>query len=64
MNIAMATLIAGLGLKPISAGFDIDLSRPMIFHIVNLTDGNVEKQIITTQQKMIHETWKNKSSEL
>ena len=45
MNIAMATLIAGLGLKPISAGFDIDLSRPMIFHIVNLTDGNVEKQI-------------------
>jgi carotenoid cleavage dioxygenase-like enzyme len=45
MNIAMATLIAGLGLKPISAGFDIDLSRPMIFHIINLTDGRVEKQI-------------------
>ena len=45
MNIAMATLIAGLGLKPISAGFDIDLQRPMIFHIINLNNGNVERQI-------------------
>ena len=45
MNIAMADLIAGLGLKPISAGFDIDLSRPMVFHIIGLESGNVEKKI-------------------
>ena len=45
MNIAMANLIAGIGLKPISAGFDIDLSRPMVFHIINLTDGQVENTI-------------------
>lgn len=45
MNIAMATLISGLGLKPISAGFDIDLQRPMIFHLINLSTGRVERQI-------------------
>lgn len=51
MNIAMATLIAGLGLKPISAGFDIDLSRPMIFHVINLTDGRVEQQIAVNMKQ-------------
>ena len=45
MNIAMSNLIAGVGLKPISAGFDIDLGRPMIFHIINLSNGQVEHKI-------------------
>ena len=45
MNIAMATLIAGLGLKPISAGFDIDLARPMKFHVIRLSDGAVVNTI-------------------
>ena len=45
MNIAMADLIAGLGLKPITAGFDINLSRPMIFHVINLQSGAVERTI-------------------
>ena len=45
MNIAMANVIKGLGLKPISAAFDIDLARPMIFHVINLDDGRVEKEI-------------------
>ena len=34
-----------MGLKPISAGFDIDLSRPMIFHVINLNDGTTERTI-------------------
>ena len=62
MNIAMATLIEGLGLKPISAGFgmypslytcthacacawlyaDIELSRPMVFYVINLASGDIE----------------------
>lgn len=45
MNIAMANMVAGLGLKPITAAFDIDLSRPMKFHIVRLEDGAVERVI-------------------
>jgi carotenoid cleavage dioxygenase-like enzyme len=45
MNIAMATLISGMGLKPISSGFDIQLNRSMIFHVIELSSGTVQKEI-------------------
>ncbi len=45
MNIAMADVIKGMGKKHISAAFDIDLTRPMIFHVVDLSNGRVEKEI-------------------
>eukprot|EP00933_Yihiella_yeosuensis_P067233 TRINITY_DN7197_c0_g1_i1.p1 TRINITY_DN7197_c0_g1~~TRINITY_DN7197_c0_g1_i1.p1 ORF type:complete len:594 (+),score=85.17 TRINITY_DN7197_c0_g1_i1:48-1829(+) len=42
MHVAMGKVIAGLGLKPITAAFDIDSSRCMRFHVVSLENGEIE----------------------
>jgi carotenoid cleavage dioxygenase-like enzyme len=51
MNIAMATLIGGLGLKPISSGFDINCSRPMVFHIIDLNKEEYEQNITVNMKE-------------
>lgn len=53
MDIAMANIVSGLGLKPISAGFDIDLSRPMKFHVVRLESGVLEKEISVPMSQFV-----------
>jgi carotenoid cleavage dioxygenase-like enzyme len=45
MHVAMAKVIAGVGLKPIPEAFDIDLKRPTTFYVIRLSDGVIEQKI-------------------
>ena len=61
MNIAMATLIGGLGLKPISSGFDINCSRPMVFHIIDLNKEEYEQKL---KQELIDHQYQQPNYEM